>query len=197
MPYQRLASTILGLYHRLDRQTLALRKRTGLACPRGCGECCHRHRVEATVLEMLPLAVHLWRTGGGEGLLERLGPGEARERCLLYRPGEEDPSRGRCSQYPCRPLICRLYGFSAITDKQGRKELLLCRKLREIYAPRIAAWQQMIRSADLPVPVMADYTLQVNLLAPRYIGEWLPINQALRSALEMTGWTGKGFRQAG
>ena len=43
-----------------------------LFCRSGCGECCLHPGIEASVLEMLPLALHLYDQGIAESTLEAL-----------------------------------------------------------------------------------------------------------------------------
>ncbi len=43
-----------------------------LFCRSGCGQCCLHPGIEASVLEMLPLALHLYDTGLAESTLDAL-----------------------------------------------------------------------------------------------------------------------------
>ncbi|GIV37956.1 MAG: hypothetical protein KatS3mg032_2335 [Cyclobacteriaceae bacterium] len=47
------------LFAELDEAMMRFRERINLSCPAGCVKCCLKPEIEATVLEFLPLAMHL------------------------------------------------------------------------------------------------------------------------------------------
>ncbi len=137
--YARPAAAVRALYRRLDRRIASFRRASGLGCPPGCGECCLSPEVEATVLEMLPLALDLRRRGLLEPTLARLGPGgEPPRPCLFYSPAPLGAFGGHCSVYPWRPLLCRLFGFAAVAGPEGRPELAVCGRMRAALPDRSA-----------------------------------------------------------
>jgi len=180
----RLALRVRVLYCRLDRRIAGFRRAVGLSCPRGCGECCLSPEVEATVLEMLPLALRLHREGRLEQTLVSLGPGEPPRPCVFYSPEPLGSFGGRCSVYPLRPLVCRLFGFAAMTDPEGRPQLVLCRRLREADPAGAREAAAGAASGRLPVPLMSEWSLAMYRLDPGLGTQALPINAALRQALE-------------
>lgn len=183
--YSRLAAAVLALYRRLDRRTAVFRRATGLGCPRGCGECCLSPDVEAGVLELLPLALHLQKRGRLEPTLARLASG-ARP-CVFYSPEPLGDFGGRCSVYPLRPLLCRLFGFSTVRDPEGRPQLALCRLVREADPAGARAAAERAASGKLAAPVMGEWSLVLYRLEPGLALPTLPLNEALGQALQRVG----------
>ena len=109
------------LYHELDAHMEVFKAQIGLECLRYCKTCCRtaEEQVEITLLEALPLGIHLWQTGQAELWLEKLSRLEPEEPCLFFRR-EDSTSAWGCSCYELRPLVCRLFGFAAVLDKKGQ-----------------------------------------------------------------------------
>ena len=180
--YRRLAAAVRALYRRLDRRTSSFRRASGLSCPPGCGECCLSAEVEATELELLPLALHLQREGSLTGLLERLREGEGGGVCVFHSREPLGRFGGRCTVYSWRPLVCRLFGFASAAGAGGRPELAVCRAMRS--ADPTAARAAAEAAGRLTPPVMRAWSLAVYRLDPVLGSSPLPVNDALRQALE-------------
>ena len=169
----------------MDAGTSAFAAATGLACPSGCGACCHSPEVESSVVDLLPAAFALFEGGRAESLLERLGESPDERVCALYEPDAGDPLRGRCSLYEQRPSLCRLFGFTARRDRLGQPEFLGCREhgssTPEAYARAVTRV-----ASGAPVQMLADEVAAVASEAGPSAAA-LPINQALRAALERVG----------
>ena len=67
-----LALEVLNEYQLLSQEFGSYQKTSGLNCVEGCGACCNNPQVEASVLEMLPLALHLFDTGQAEAYLQQM-----------------------------------------------------------------------------------------------------------------------------
>ncbi len=183
----RLAVGVQTIYRRLDRRLATFRRRSGLACPPGCGECCGSTEVEATVLELLPLALDLCRRGKAEEVMDRLHSGREPERCLLFSEQPLGCFGGHCTVYPRRPLLCRLFGFSSMENREGRPELVACRLVRAADPARTGEAAVAAAQGRLAAPLMRDYSMAVYRLDPALGSGALPINAALRQALERVG----------
>ena len=157
----------------------------GLHCPTGCGACCLSPEVECSVAEWGPLVRELVRDGRAEAVLTQLHGQLASDSsvCVFYAAEDEDPRRGRCQVYGLRPMICRLFGFSARRDRDGTPELVSCRVMREHDPAAVAAAAQAVRDGA-SAPVMGDLVGAVLADASGTDGRMLPINEALRVALE-------------
>ena len=86
----------------------------GLHCRSGCGECCQHPGIEATVLEMLPLAFRLIAEQRADQVLADLAERDD-ARCYFYQSHSEDRKQGQCSVYQQRPGICRFFGAAGTT----------------------------------------------------------------------------------
>ena len=128
---QELADQVLELYRDLDKAVAGFASRTGLSCPEGCGHCCLSEKVEATVLECIPLAFELFRTFQAEFILKRLEKNGDERRCILYRPDYTEAGLWGCTQYKHRAVVCRLFGFSGNPDREGIPRLAMCRVMKE------------------------------------------------------------------
>lgn len=165
----------------IDAETADFSLRLDLHCPDGCGLCCENPAVEATPLELLPAARELVQRGRAEELLadERVQAGSGI--CVFYEQ-VDGPGRGRCGQYETRPAICRLFGFAAARTKRG-PELAQCPVHHE-HTPD-AAGRAFDAVRDGAVVPMFDPTFRrIAGLAPDLATEQVPINRALRVALE-------------
>jgi Fe-S-cluster containining protein len=178
-----LARTLLQEYQRIEQETARLATATGLACPSGCGRCCHGVEVLAAEVEMLPMAGEILARGEAEGWLARLAGDPPRTLCPVYEPEAGAPQRGRCGLYAWRPLVCRLFGFSARTDKHGRPELVHCR-VHEEETPAVVARARAAVAAGEPAPRLHEESTGLRALDPSASGELLPVGLALRRALE-------------
>jgi Fe-S-cluster containining protein len=185
--YARPAVAVRALYRRLGRRIASFRRASGLGCPPGCGECCLSPEVEATVLEMLPLVLDLRRRGLLDSTLGRLGPAEPPRPCLFYSPAPLGVFGGHCSVYPWRPLLCRLFGFASVADPGGRPELAVCGRMRAAIPDRTRAAAAAVLAGRLRAPLMRDWSLVAYRLDPALGANPLPINSALKQALERVG----------
>ena len=181
---QELEGKVVEIYLGLDRAVAEFAARTGLACPSGCGRCCNSEKVEATVLECIPLAFELFRTAQAESIIKRLEENSGEHRCVLYRPDFTEAGLWGCSQYRHRAVICRLFGFAGNRDRDGIPRLAMCRVMKESGgndAPCLAA-------ADLSaMPLFSDAGLAVTALHPGLGTIRMPINEALYEALQKVG----------
>lgn len=179
-------SELFDVYARLDKQIHIFQQKSQLHCLPGCGQCCENPHVEATVFEMMPLAIELWNNGEAEECLQKIDSIDGKGQCVSYLPDPRGGGKGRCSVYSFRPLICRLFGFTADTDKTGKPRLVTCRNIKSDQPKEYERAQRMI-DENYPVPVMADYAREISRIDPAEGVKMMPINTALRIALEKVG----------
>jgi len=183
MSIKRKVNAVEKLYRDLEKDVHKLRQGTGLTCVAGCGKCCFKADIEATVLEFLPLAYHLFTDGKAETWLEHLKSHPEQQVCKILHVLAKDQRSGKCSQYQYRGLICRLFAFSATLDKYGQKRLSTCSiiktELPETYQ-RADAWVK----EGKPIPVMREYYFRLTTIDHRLSENFYPINTAIRFAIE-------------
>lgn len=180
---QELDFQVLEVYRGLDVAVAEFAARTGLACPKGCGHCCRSEKVEATVLECIPLAFELFRTFQAELILKRLEKDGDELRCVLYRADFTEAGLWGCSQYRHRPVICRLFGFAGNRDRGGIPRLAMCRVMKEGLGPEATA----LVADDSSMPLFSDAGLRITALHPGLGVARMPVNTALREALQKVG----------
>jgi len=181
-----LASRVLDLYVRADEATLRFKATSGLDCPPGCSTCCLSENVEATPLEMLPLAFHLFRTRQAELVLKRIErqADSNSNRCILFRPDLGDTDSGACSEYSHRALVCRLFGYAGGKDRTGRPRLAFCRVMRHRMTPS----DTVTDPAGIDnLPLFHDFGMAITVLHPDLGTARRPINLAIREALLKVG----------
>lgn len=189
---RELAAQVMAVYGRVDGAIAAFQAVVPLACPAGCGACCTYPEVEATPLEMLPLAVELFRRGEGELWLERLetaaGPGAGP--CQFFAPDPLDPAsgRGRCTVYPWRPALCRLFGFATVMSKYGEPTLAVCARHREQVPDGVASAIAALAENPSCLPSFGAIAEQIIALDPSWGRDRLSINEAARVALGRVGF---------
>ena len=178
---------LFEVYADLERQITDFKRGAGIECLRRCTFCCATAKfVEASIFEMLPLSLHFWDEGRAQEILEKLEGIHPEAPCILLNPNPSDELSGGCSYYRFRPLICRLFGFSARVDKNGRPAIALCSPLKEFHSGIVERVDQKIRE-DFPFPLMPDFSRKVAMIDPQLGQEKYPVNIALLEALELVG----------
>ena len=189
-----LSEEVLAVYSEADAQTAQVSDATGLHCPPGCGQCCYSPNIMASVLEMLPLALDIYRTGDEDRVMDALVAQGENLTCVMFQPGPIDPDTGRCLRYAVRPLVCRLFGFAARHNKHGHLEFAGCRVMKE-YNPQAYLQVETGLQERFLFPVFQDFFMQVASQDPHLGYRMMPINQALREALEYVYWKRPGRGQ--
>ena len=181
MSIERRVQLVEDLFLKLEKESAQFEQVSGISCVAGCGKCCTYPDVEASPLEFLPWAFHLYLIGNAEKTLDLLEK-ELNPTCLIYKP-LAFLDQGRCSDYKYRGLICRLFGFAANTDKYGNLRLATCKIIKEGQAEKYNSVSEAI-SKGLYVPIFTDYYMQLNQIDFQLGKLILPINKALKMALE-------------
>jgi len=182
MSIELKVNEVVKVFHDIERDIESFCINTGLKCREFCCKCCEKEDVEASVIEMLPLAFHLFREGTADEWLAKAQIPNNKPVCPFLCP---DPVNeiGFCPFYEFRPLICRLFGFAAITDKNNQPILVTCdpnkRETPEIYHKTIEAIEK-----GLPVPLMKNYYFRIMGIDMRLSQHRYKLNTALRLAIE-------------
>jgi Fe-S-cluster containining protein len=176
---------LFAVYARLEKQIRKFQGASKLHCKSGCGQCCENPHVETTVFEMMPLAHDLWKKNQAQEILKKIDD-ERKGVCVFYAADPSGTGQGRCTVYSLRPLICRLFGFSAKTDKTGAPQFVTCKVIKTCQAKEYARAEEMIQGG-LEIPIMADFAREVARIDPSEGVRQLPINTALKQALEKVG----------
>jgi Fe-S-cluster containining protein len=185
MPNDSIDS-VVEVFLTIDARTAAFRLASGLRCPTGCGDCCRSTKVEATVLELLPAAADILRRDEATLWLAALQRNGESGVCAAYCPEPLDASGGHCRLYRWRPSLCRLFGFSAVKDKHGRREPAVCGRMRALMPPAVKDTRRSVTAA-WPAPLVSGYSACLAAIDPTMGVRQLPVNRALREAIERMG----------
>ena len=178
---QQLSAQVETVFAEIGQRYAQYQRDRGLFCRSGCGECCLHPGIEATVLEMLPLAYQLIAEGKAESTLDALAehklPG-----CFFYSRHSEDGKMGQCSVYQQRPGICRLFGAAGYNGREGEVLLSLCKNIKADHP--VAYADTLIALESDPPPMIRNGKEQIRQIDYELGGLNYPINEAMRQALE-------------
>lgn len=172
-----------ALFSKLEVEIAHFQESSTLGCVAGCGKCCTNPEIDASPLEFLPWAFHLYLNGQAENVLSALNANPS-SLCYIYNPlSLLDSNKGNCSEYQYRGLICRLFGFGANKDKYGQYRISTCKIIKENQKDAFEKTSKAINDG-LAVPVFTDYYMNLSQIDFRLGNLILPINKALVYAIE-------------
>ncbi|MFO7882154.1 MAG: YkgJ family cysteine cluster protein [Kosmotogaceae bacterium] len=177
------------IYSDLDREIETVKKNTGLKCLKNCRACCETpiENIEVSIFELLPLAIELWKIKKSEEILKKIEDNDSKRNCVLYINDQSILTEGGCSFYSFRPLICRLFGFSAVINRNGDRELTVCKVIKDSRNELIQEIRHKIKDKE-DLPVYSEYTQKLMGINP-YLGQnRFPINLAIKKAVELVGF---------
>jgi Fe-S-cluster containining protein len=183
--FESMSHEIEQLYLEMGETFSGYQKSTGLSCLEGCGKCCQFPEIEASLLEMLPLALYYIKSNNYDDILGRLEMMEnaSNKTCVFYMSLSEDGEKGFCQAYGRRPTICRVFGVAGTYDKSHNKTLSVCKKIKE---KNPETYKQIL--ADLQktpnVPMISEWREKVQSIDYNLGKDRYPINQALRLMIE-------------
>lgn len=180
MQLEEKVAAVQRVFENLDQQIANFQSSTTLHCKFGCGKCCFKADLEATVLEFLPFALHLYQQNQAEEWLEKINQSDSTI-CLILNPTQA--GAGLCTEYPHRGLICRLFGYSARTNKYGKKELVTCQIIK---TEQNETYEQAVVDIEggMEVPVMNQFYMQLHAIDFELTKNFYPVNEAIRRAIE-------------
>ena len=195
-----LTSHVYRVYKKLDKTINRFQSATNINCIKECGICCRNWWVEATILEVLPVANEIYVRHMEDELFSSIQEKDGREdvNCVLFVPDTLHEENGSCAYYEWRPLICRLFGFAARRDKNNQIDWATCKIIKNRIPNEIQRAKMGI-SAGLKIPVYQDAFFRIASLHPGMGYQRFPINQALKKALEYLYWLnpgGTGWKKA-
>lgn len=166
---------IEDLYNELAERQFDFCDSFCIHCDSGCGSCCEHFNPDVTNLEAEYLAYCLIVNGKDEYALERLASWENPNYCPFYRKDSEY----HCTIYTGRPLVCRLFGSSASTDKNGHLRFRKCKwsSLMKDLTP-----EELEPKKDHVVN-MADFGVQLEEDEPGE-GQTYPVCEAIPRAIQ-------------
>ncbi|MDN3593722.1 YkgJ family cysteine cluster protein [Zunongwangia endophytica] len=180
MKLEEKVRAVESLFETLSEELNTFQAQAGFSCGAGCGKCCEKPGIQASPLEFLPWALQCFLDGKTEDTLEALSNTSV-EICHNYKMLSLENSTGRCTAYAHRGLVCRLFGYAAQRAKNNKLQLISCKLLKQSENFSTAA---VSINNGLSVPVFSDYYLRLAQIDFGMGRKILPINKALKIALE-------------
>jgi len=186
------------IFKQLDKETEKFGKQSGLKCLTNCNLCCMKKGLEANVLEFLPLANYLVKNNLHEAALDLLDTNP--EHCISLAKTQIPGQTAGCSMYEHRGLICRLFGFSGVRDKNSRLSVYTCAPMKSEFSEEYQQAMSRINT-DMHIPVVSDFYYQIYYIDSQMANDYNPINISIRKAIEKVAYyyackpvrkTGKG-----
>src|SRR5574344_1247305 len=171
--------------------------KSSFSCPDGCGQCCVNFEPDVLECEALYLASllilndpdHAQKIADGT----YISPREDYDKgCFLFR----HDSPYHCTVYGGRCLICRLFGYTGDTGKDGTKRWKPCKfypdKKLALHTPPLEHKQYDEEELEAVMngipPTMAECTEQALSLTPESNGNTRPLREALPDAIKKIQW---------
>lgn len=183
MSIERRVKLVEDLFQNLDLEISEFQSKTNLHCKMGCGKCCTNPEMNASPLEFLPWAFHLFLNGQAEKVLTELTH-KTTSICHVYNTiSIVDNHSGNCSSYKYRGLICRLFGYGANTDKYGQLRMSTCSIIKQNQTKNYKKTTEAINNG-LKIPIFTDYYMNLSQIDFKLGNIIIPINKALQYAIE-------------
>ncbi|WP_291784777.1 YkgJ family cysteine cluster protein [Cecembia sp.] len=183
MNLQEKSQEVRSIFDELDMEIRAFIGASNLSCIPGCGFCCSNPKVSASILEFLPLAFDLYEKGKADKALEILEMQGDNHYCILYKSMSKDNSLGFCSDYTNRGMICRLFGSSARKNREGKKEIITCKKIKEQKKELFEIAAEAVNE-DMDVPSSSGAYSKLYNIDFQLTADQMPINEAIKKAIE-------------
>lgn len=181
MNITEFSQELLKIYEDMSAAFAGHQKNSGLHCLTGCGQCCNNPEVEASVMEMVPLAIRVYQEGKLDYWLDRLEKNQ-QAHCVHYQSHSPDGSKGMCGVYGERPSLCRMFGVAGHFNKKQEVTLSICKLIKAEY-PELTE-TRLKEAGSSNVPMMVTWSYRMAELDPSLIQDKLPINHAFHRALE-------------
>ncbi len=169
------------VFKQLDKATQKFGKQSNLKCLANCNLCCLKKGLEANVLEFLPLAYYLVQNNLHEAALDLLETEP--EHCINLAKNPTPGQAAGCGIYEHRGLICRLFGFSAVHDKNEKLSVYTCAHIKKEFPSEFRKASELINSG-MQIPLVTDFYYQIYFIDPQLANDYNPINVSIRKAIE-------------
>ena len=180
-----MTDPLVDHYERIERETGAFSRESGVTCPPGCGVCCTAIDFGVSRPEAARVAEFLL---DHPAILDRFlaqpiaEPDAGKVQCPLY---DAENLAAHCTVYEARPLLCRTFAFAAHREKDGQLAYAPCRKFHEDAAldARVASAKDAVRAGRTKLPILPDDAMLLTSIDPS--GSTLPMGPAVLRELEL------------
>jgi len=184
MALSKICLAVEEVYKDLDNHMAQTTLKTGLKCLHLCNACCRKTDIEASPIEFIPLASWLYESGMVDDFLLRLEKSNETGYCALFSPEAWKNGEWGCLHYEKRGLICRLFGFGYRINRKGLPEMVTCKTMKSICPDAVAKARQLGFDTPEDIPLFRNYSMQLFSIDPDLSVQQLPVNKAIRLAIE-------------
>jgi Fe-S-cluster containining protein len=170
-------NSVEEVFQALDHDLTSFQTQSGLHCKSGCGKCCQKPDIDATVLEFLPMAYHAFKQNTSEELYEKASS-QPDGLCLML---DSTKSSGMCLDYKFRGMVCRVFGFTARINRLGLKDMITCRTIK---TEQEENYSKVITGAPEGIPLAQSYYRRLMNIDADLGRTQYPINVAIKKAIE-------------
>ncbi|WP_370087257.1 YkgJ family cysteine cluster protein [Ekhidna sp.] len=171
------------VFRQAEKDVATFQQATGLKCQTGCGMCCLKPDISATILEFMPLAYYLYKQDQAHQWLNQI-QNSGSSICMNLNALTISDSEGFCKNYKYRGMICRLFGFSAMLGKNKTPQLVTCKTIKSQSPENVASANNHLQSGR-PVPIISRYYDQLRGIDPDLGRNLIPINKAIEEAIKV------------
>jgi len=172
------------VYREIEEQMALITSKSKIKCPDFCNLCCNKNDIEASPIEFFPLAAAIYESGDIDDILIRLDESDKTGYCVLFSPDAWKEGNWACQYYNNRGLICRLFGFGYRLNREGFPELVTCKYLKENFSSAMERELKSGLESNDSIPIFRNYSMKLFSIDPDLALQQLPINKAIRVALE-------------
>jgi Fe-S-cluster containining protein len=169
------------VFKQLDKETEKFGKQSNLRCLTNCNLCCLKKGLEANILEFLPLAWYLVENNLHVAALDLLETNP--EHCINLALSQVPGKTAGCGNYEHRGMICRLFGFSGVKDKNSKLAVYTCVHMKNEFPEEFKNAMERINSG-MEIPMVTDFYYQIYFIDSNLANDYNPINVSIRKAIE-------------
>ncbi len=184
MVSNKIAFAVEKVFKDLDEHMFQTTSKTGMKCLHMCNACCRKTNIEVSPIEFIPLAAWLYETGKVDEFLDRLDKSDRTGHCPLYSAETGKDGNWGCWNYEKRGLICRLFGFGYRLNRDGIPDLVTCKEMKESCPEGVAKAYHLGIESPEEIPLFRNYSMQLYTIDANLTIPQLPINKAIRLAIE-------------
>ena len=169
------------LFAKLDKEIVRFAKQSDIHCLPACNACCLKKDMQANVLEFMPLAKFLIENGLHEEYLDALGSNPVY--CVNLSYLQVHGELAGCRNYNHRGLICRLFGSSALRNKNSELVYYTCSPIKKRYPEKMEELGRKI-NGKLKIPFASRYYELLRAIDPVLAEDYNPVNVSITKAIE-------------
>lgn len=166
------------MYREIDRRIEAFVRSTKIACVSGCGDCCTRFEPYISILEALIIAECLNKNPCRLHAFWDAPRDKEKVLCPFFCPGRPL----HCGIYSIRPLICRLFAFSA-REISGTIRYEPCQMIARHYPSEVERADRLMQR-EVSIPIYKEVYQRLKDIAPVLATDLHPLMRSVELALE-------------